>query len=192
MVLDCRDSKEIPCSLQETMEPTCVSELQLCDGIINCPGGSDENDCAIGKLCWSVSRSISKILQVWDLNPCLMLWKPRRAIDCYIFSFHSNANFYSIPSFCVFPLCNSIPTICMCLNITSDAWRNTYVRVAWSMQWMTLLGFYTYLSIHMYSCLLAVSHNSSSHIVLLYYNPLILPLWHVYIYQNAQHLVMCD
>ena len=52
MVLDCQDSKEIPCAFQGTMEPTCVSELQLCDSITDCPdssGGSDENNCAIGK-----------------------------------------------------------------------------------------------------------------------------------------------
>ena len=48
-MIDCPESDEIPCSLQNDVEPTCVSELQICDGITDCPNGDDESNCANGE-----------------------------------------------------------------------------------------------------------------------------------------------
>ena len=37
------------CGANPPAEPLCVSELQFCDGIVDCPGGSDEpSDCGEG------------------------------------------------------------------------------------------------------------------------------------------------
>ena len=35
---------ELVCSESPTDSPVCIAELQLCDGVTNCPNGSDESE----------------------------------------------------------------------------------------------------------------------------------------------------
>ena len=41
-MIECPEEGMFPCEANPPAEPLCVSELQFCDGIVDCPGGSDE------------------------------------------------------------------------------------------------------------------------------------------------------
>lgn len=49
-LLDCHENSMIPCSAQGETDLLCVSELQMCDNMTDCPSGSDEHiNCGNGK-----------------------------------------------------------------------------------------------------------------------------------------------
>ena len=39
---ECPNEHMFPCVVMPPDEPYCISELKFCDGIVDCPGGSDE------------------------------------------------------------------------------------------------------------------------------------------------------
>ena len=60
---DCAKNTDIPCLDQAETQPTCVSELQLCDGTTDCPNHMDEHvNCANGEVVWIMVNNCKVIL----------------------------------------------------------------------------------------------------------------------------------